>query len=124
MTTRLAVETSTCIAIPILVILAYLGWRKVIRRELPPWRNSVGLASMFIVFALWLIQTTRWTLLSVNREFTGFLGADWREVETFLPAFYAYPALLLALAWKGIPRLQMIAVWLLLALFYGSFWYS
>jgi hypothetical protein len=42
---------------------------------------------MFLVFALWLIQTARWGSMSVNREFAGFLGLDLREVETFLPAF-------------------------------------
>jgi hypothetical protein len=60
----------------------------------------------------------------MNREFAGFLGADWSEVETFLPAFYAYPSLPLAFTLKGIPRLQMIVAWFLLALFYGTFWYT
>jgi hypothetical protein len=124
MTTRLFVAAGTCAAVPILIVLAHLRWRRVIRRELPSWRNGAGLASMFIVLTLWLIQTTRWTLLSMNREFTGFLGADWREVETFLPAFYAYPALPLAFALKGISRLQMVAAWFLLALFYGTFTYT
>jgi hypothetical protein len=79
---------------------------------------------MVIVLALWLIQTARWILVSVNREFAGFLGADCSEVETFLPAFYAYPALPLTITLKGIPRLQMIVAWFLLALFYGTFWYT
>jgi hypothetical protein len=122
--TRLAVAVATCTAIPILVVLAYFRWWRVIRRELPPWRNGAGLASMFIVFALWLVQTIRWTLLSVSREFTGFLGADWREVETFLPAFYAYPALPLAFALKGSPRSQILVTWFLLVLFYGAFTYT
>jgi hypothetical protein len=88
------------------------------------WRNGAGLTAMFLVFALWLIQTARWGSMSVNREFTGFLGPDLREVEAFLPAFYAYPALPLALALKGVPRLEMVAAWFLLAVFYGTFWYA
>jgi hypothetical protein len=60
----------------------------------------------------------------VNHEFTGFLGPNLREVETFLPAFYAYPALPLALALRGVPRLEMVAAWFLLAVFYGTFWYA
>jgi hypothetical protein len=79
---------------------------------------------MFIVFALWLIQATRWAALSIDRDFAGFLGADCREIETFLPAFYAYPALPLAFALQGISRLQMLAAWFLLAVFYGAFWYT
>jgi hypothetical protein len=124
MTPRLAIAASTCVAIPILVAIAYLGWNRASRRDLPHWRNGAGLASMFIIFALWLVQATRWFLLSKLQRFSGFLGPDWLEVETFLPAYYAYPALLLAFALKEIPRLQMIGAWFLLALFYGTFWYT
>jgi hypothetical protein len=54
----------------------------------------------------------------------GGLGPDLREIEAFLPAFYSYPALPLALALKGVPRLEMVAAWFLLAVFYGTFWYA
>jgi hypothetical protein len=121
---RLIVAAISCAAIPILVIVAYLRWRKDIRRELRSWRNGAALASMFIVLVLWLIQTARWVFLSLNPDFTGLLGADWREIETFLPAYYAYPALPLAFALKGIPRLLMIAAWFFLAFFYRVFWYE
>jgi hypothetical protein len=118
---RLAVAIATGLAIPMLVVLAYLGWRRVLRRDLPPWRNGAALASMFVVFALWLLQTTRWTFLSGNHQ---FLSANWREVETFLPGFYAYPALPLAFALKSVPRLRMVGAWFLLTLFYGAFTYT
>src|ERR1700730_7532211 len=121
---RLITAAISCAAIPILVIFAHLRWRKEIRPELPSWRNGAALASMFIALALWLIQTARWVFLSLNHHFTGLLGADWREIETFLPAYYAYPALPLAFALKGIPRLLMIAAWLSLACFYRAFWYE
>jgi hypothetical protein len=124
MTTRLALAATTCTAIPILVVLAYLRWKRAIRLELTPWRNGAGLTAMFLVFALWLIQTARWGSMSLNREFTGFLGPDLREVEWFLPAFYAYLALPLALALKGIPRFEMVAAWFLFSVFYGTFWYA
>jgi hypothetical protein len=122
-TMRLVLAAATSTAIPILVVLAYFSWTRV-RRELTSWRNGAGLASMFIVFALWVIQATRWAVMSSNREFAGFLGTDWREIETFLPAFYAYPALPLAFALKGVSRLQMLAAWFLLAVFYGAFCYT
>jgi hypothetical protein len=121
---RLITPAISCAAIPILVIFAHLRWREEIRPELPSWRNGAALASMFIVLSLWLIQTARWVFLSLNHHFTGLLGADWREIETFLPAYYAYPALPLAFASKGIPRLLMIAAWLSLACFYRDFWYE
>jgi len=59
-----------------------------------------------------------------HREFSGFLGPNWMEFEMFLPAFYQYTALPLALALKGVPRLQMIGAWFLLAVFYGTFCYT
>ena len=79
---------------------------------------------MFIVFALWLIQAARWGAVAAHGKFAGFLGPDWMEVETFLPAFYAYPALPLALALKGVSRLQIVGAWFLLAVFYGMFSYT
>jgi len=78
---------------------------------------------MFIVFALWLIQAARGGAMVVHSESSGFLIPNWMEVETFLPAFYAYPALPLALALKGVPRLQTVSAWFLLAVFYRTFWY-
>ena len=92
-----------------------------IRLELTTWRNGAGLTAIFLVFALWLIQTARWGGMAVNREFTGYLGPNSRKLETFLPAFLAYPALPLAFALKDIPRFQMVGAWFLLAVFYGTF---
>jgi hypothetical protein len=79
---------------------------------------------MFIVFALWLIQAARWRAMAAHTGFSGFLGSNWIEFETFLPAFYACPALPLGLALKGVPRLKMVGAWFLLAVFYGTFWYA
>ena len=122
-TRRLTVAAITCAGIPVLVVLAHLRWSKVHRPELPRWRNGLGLASMVIITALWLFQTIRWILLSMNRELTTPYGS-WKEFEIFLPAFYAYPALPLALALKGSSRLQTVGAWFLLAVFTGTFWYT
>jgi hypothetical protein len=121
--TRLTLAATTCTAIPILVMLAYVRWTRLVRRERSTWRNGASLTGMFLVFALWLIQSTRRGMTARHSELNVFLGANWTEVGTFLPAFYAYPPLPLALALKGAPRLFMVGAWLLLAAFYGSFWY-
>jgi len=71
-TTRLVVAAATGTTIPILVILAYLRWRSMAQGELTTWCNGAGLTSMFIVFALWVIQATRWALLSINHDFGGW----------------------------------------------------
>lgn len=121
--TRISIAAVSCAATPALVGLASVRWIKSIRRELPPWRNGVGLASILIISSLWLFQATRWLLLSVNRELTALYG-DWREYELFLPVFFMYPALPLACALKGASRLLMIAAWVTVQLFYGAFWYT
>lgn len=89
---------------------------------MPPWRNGMGLASIVIISAFWLCQTTRWLMLSMNRDLTAPNG-DWREFELFLPAFFVYPTLPLACALKGTSRLLMIAAWVAV-LFSGPFEYT
>ena len=109
-------------ATPALVGFAAVRWIKGIRQELPPWRNGMGLASIVIISAFWLFQMARWLMLSMNRELTAPYGGL-REFELFLPAFFVYPALLLAGALKGSPRLLMIAAWVAV-LFSGPFAYT
>jgi len=120
--TRISTAVVTSTATPVLVGVALVSWRKRIRPGLPPWRNGVGLAAIVIISAFWLFQTTRWLLLLMNRELTVPDG-DWQEYEMFLPAFFVYPALLMACALKGDPRLLMIAAWVTV-LFCGPFTYT
>ena len=89
---------------------------------MPHWRNGVGLTSIVIISAFWLFQMTRWLMLSMNRDLTARYE-DVREFELFLPAFFVYPALLLACALKGAPRMLMIAAWVTV-LFSGPFAYT
>jgi hypothetical protein len=121
--TRSSIAVVSCAATPAFVGLASVQWIKNIRRELPPWRNGLGLLSIVIISALWLFQVARWLLLSVNREMTAPFGS-WREYELFLPTFFMYPALPLACALKGFSRLLMIVAWATMQLFYGVFWYT
>jgi hypothetical protein len=53
-TERLTVAAVTCAGIPVLVLLAHARWRRVLRPELPHWRNGLGLASTVIISVLWL----------------------------------------------------------------------
>ena len=122
--TRLVIAALTCIATPTLICFAYMNWRRAERPTLTTWRNGVGLTAMFLISALWLIQTVRWLALSVTSGFIGFLGPNFRDAEMLLTAWFAYPALPFALALKGVPRLETIAAWVSLTAFYGAFWYT
>jgi hypothetical protein len=43
----------TFVAVPCLAILAYRGWARSLRQELPHWRNALGLASIVVTFLSW-----------------------------------------------------------------------
>ena len=58
-TMRFSAAVIGCAATPALVALASFRWKKDIGRELPRWRNGMGLAAIVIISALWLFQTTR-----------------------------------------------------------------
>ncbi len=120
--TRISTVVIAGAATPALVGLASVRWTKGIRQEMPHWRNGMGLASIVITSAFWLFQMARWLMLSMNRDLTAPYG-DLREFELFLPAFFVYPALLLACALQGTPRLLMIAAWVAV-LFSGPFAYT
>ena len=119
-TMRFSAAVIGCAATPALVALASFRWKKDIGRELPRWRNGMGLAAIVIISALWLFQTTRWVLWSIDRDLTTPYGS-WREFEIFLPAFYFYAALPLACALKRASRLLTIAAWVLVQVFYMAF---
>ena len=53
---RLFISVFCSLAIPTLLVWAYSLWNKSNRRELPHWRNGMGLASITIIFASWSIQ--------------------------------------------------------------------
>jgi hypothetical protein len=109
MVTQLWTATFSWVVTPALVGIAYTRWTKGSRLELPRWRNGAGLASMVIVSALWLWLTTSWVLGSNNRGSPTSYGTNWTEFEVFLPAYYLYMALPLALVLKGVARPLMIA---------------
>ena len=92
-------------AVPILIILAYRAWVKVIRPELPTWRNGLGLASMVILSAAWLFYAVLPILGSIRPSLTRFFNLEWNAA-----LFYSsFAAALLAIALRGAPRTQVIA---------------
>ena len=104
-----------CLAIPILVIVACARWMGVSRRELPQWRNGIGLASIVVVSTEWFLYTAMWMLSSVSFQLTRFYDATWMQM------YFDLAALPLALALKGVPRLLMVAAWFLIQVYRGSF---
>ncbi len=93
------------LAVPILIILACRTWLKSIRPELPSWRNGLGLSSIVILFATWLVFAAAPILRSVRPSTMQFLGFEW--TATLLACTEA--AALLGIALKGASRIQGFA---------------
>ncbi len=98
-------------AAPILIVLAYRGWARNVRPELPAWRNGLGLSSMVVVSLVWLLHTGTSTFIlgSIWRGPTLFFGLEW--IALLLSSNLA--GLLLAIALRGGSRIQAIAAALL-----------
>jgi hypothetical protein len=99
------------LAIPTLLLWAYWLWAKGNRRELPHWRNGMELASIILAFASWSIQLSGLVLFLSRVNWNGFqnFGWYWGHVE-----IYVLPlAPLLALGFKGLPRLQVFTAGML-----------
>src|SRR5258708_40295635 len=95
---RLFTSALCGLAIPTLLVWAYSHWVKGNRRELPHWRNGMGLASITLIFAGWSIQLFGLILLVGHVNWPGLqnFGWYWGHIEIYL-----LPAPLLALALKG-----------------------
>jgi hypothetical protein len=100
---------ATIVAIPFLTALAYRGWAKRGRQDLPHWRSSLGMASIVLTFVSWLILGG--LALSVR------IGIN---TSLFPPYWMAPIALLvfvgtcLGFAWRGTSRIEAIVAGLLM----------
>ena|ERR1700739_496581 len=104
-----------CVAVSILLVLAFIGWAKLVRRHLPHWRNGIALAAMVIISADWLFQTLLWVIPLPDHESPRLSNAVW--VQMHFDIYYGAVALPFALFLKGAPRLLVIAAWFLLMIF-------
>ena len=108
-----------CLAIPVVVLLAYIYWAKMTRRTLPHWRNALGLLSMLVLCSWWLLHTLMWIFYSVGVEgSTSKVARNAVDLGLyFIPVGMASTFFL-----RGFPRNLMIAAWLLMSVFLGHFY--
>ena len=91
------------VAIPSFTVMAFRGWDKDFRKALPAWRNAVGKVAIVLgplplsaVFALFLFAATG---LLRHFDATPVMAAVF---------WFAVAGMILALALKGLPRLEMV----------------
>jgi len=110
------------LTIPILLLCAYTLWNKRSRRELPHWRNGAGLVSIALIFVSWSIQLFDWAFFLIRINWQDYPSLDWYSgsIEIYLLPL----APLLALAFKGLPRLQVLTAGMLVWALAASLTYS
>src|SRR5258706_5592502 len=119
---RLFTSVFCSFAIPTLLVWGYSLWNKGIRRGLPHWRNGLGLASITLILASWSIQVFGLVLFLGRVSWHGFQNIEWYlgHIE-----IYTLPlAPLLALGFKGLPRLQRFTAGILVRVFTASLVYT
>jgi hypothetical protein len=90
-----------------LTVLALRGWAKGLRKDLPPWRNAIGIASVLLTFL-----TTITFLGPMISRLTG-VDTPIESLETAIPALIVC-GILSGCALTRAPRLQVIGANLLL----------
>jgi prepilin signal peptidase PulO-like enzyme (type II secretory pathway) len=110
---RYLIMVTAFVAVPCLTVLAYRGWAKNSRQDLPRWRSVLGITSISVTFLNWFGCTI--LALSALVDFNIPFSSDWVSPLALLVLL----GTCLALALRGAPRLQaivagvlMVAVWL------------
>jgi len=108
---------AVALAIPVLTVLAWRGWAKHVRKDLPHWRSVIGVISILITFL---------RLACVYGSLPPG-GLDSRTVDNLVEAWLsavllmAFIGISLAFALRGISRAQVILAGLLMvALWFAS----
>jgi len=97
------------VAVPLFTFLAYRRWEKLIRSQLPAWRNLLGLSSMSMVSATWLFWVVLFALGSTGASLPSFINQAW----LFVFSYSGLVAALLAMALRGVPRTLAMSAGLL-----------
>lgn len=105
------------LAVPVFAIFAYRAWSKTLRAQLSPWRSKAAVTSIVAVSANWFYVILILLLHFVNDRWASSLlnEASWDVVF-----FLAIAAALLAIALKGLARVQGVAAGVLMAAFWLS----
>lgn len=89
----------TYVAIPCLALLAYRGWAKHLRQDLPRWRSFLGVASIIITLLNWLALAYPAFMIAAHLQ-ADFFTAGWTVANIMVALIGAA----WSLALKGRPR--------------------
>jgi hypothetical protein len=102
------------IAVPILLVLAYRGWVKMVRAELSQWRNGLAFPAFLITFANWVAVAALElpSLINPSMPRSTVLNGDMLILSRSLSLL----AVVLSLALRRGPRIQALLAGLLMLL--------
>jgi len=108
---------AVALAIPVLTVLAWRGWAKHVRKDLPHWRSVIGVISILITFLSWLAFMGLFLLVGLDSRTVDNLVEAWLSAVLLM----AFIGISLAFALRGISRAQVILAGLLMvALWFAS----
>ncbi len=105
-----AVFLAIYLAIPCLTFVAYRGWAKLERQQLPAWRSYLGVGSMALTLLVWIGAVYLGFSLYAHLS-TDFFSGIWMVANMFISVLAA----LGSLALKGRPRVSAFAAAVLMA---------
>lgn len=116
-TIRILIVTGTLIGVPVLLLFALRKWIISGRRELPHWRNGLGMTALLFAVSGWLWCFLLLKGIDPNRH---SLGLGLWSFETSVGVLFAP---VLSLAWKRAPRYYLISSTVILILGARAFYY-
>ena len=103
---RIVVGLVGLVSVPILLILAWRGWAKQVRAELPPWRNGLCISALFLLSLNWLGAAVLEVPVFVSPRMTR--PAVLMEGMLTLSRLFCIIVIVLAFALRRVPRVQAV----------------
>ena len=109
---RIVAGLAGLVSVPILLFLAWRGWAKSVRAELPPWRNGVCISALLLLSLNWLGAAVLEVPMFVNPRIPRPTGL--MEAMLTLSHPFGIVVILLTFALRRVPRVQAFLAGLLM----------
>jgi hypothetical protein len=109
---RIVISLICFVTVPVLLFLAWKGWAKGVRAELPPWRNGLCISALLLLLLNWLGAAVLEVPVFVNPRMPR--PADLMQVMLTLSHPLGIVVLVLAFAFRRVSRVQTVVAALLM----------
>jgi len=109
---RIVLSLVGLVAVPILLFLAWRGWTKGVRAELPPWRNGLCILALLLLSLNWLGAAVLEAPVFVNPQMSRSAGL--MEAMLTLSHPLGVVVVVFAFALRRVPRIQAVLAGVLL----------